>query len=55
MKERLRATKEKYAYFRWHGRRYHRQHLNRQLAAAQCRKDKGAETRILDILQQERD
>lgn len=52
---RLRVCKEKCKYFRKHGMKYRRKHLNERLKAAQDREDEEAEQKILAIIQREKD
>ena len=55
LRRRLKICKTKCNYYKRHGQRYRRQHLNRQLDAAKERSDKAAENKILAILQREKD
>jgi hypothetical protein len=55
LRTRLKICKEKCHFFRKHGHRYRRQHLNRRLRAAQERKDEAAEKSILAIITNEKE
>ena len=52
---RLRVSREKCKYFRKHGQRYRRQHLNKCLDKAREAADDEAEKKILAIIQREKD
>ncbi|KAL7524818.1 hypothetical protein ACHAXR_000726, partial [Thalassiosira sp. AJA248-18] len=52
--ERLKLCKEKCKYFRRHGHRYRRKHLNNRLQAAKLRGDEEAEAKILALLLREK-
>ncbi len=51
----MKHAKSKCKYFRKHGGRYRRKHLNERLAAAMDRRDEEAEKRILDIIRLEKE
>ena len=55
LRQRLKYAKSKCKYFRKHGGRYRRKHLNERLAAAMDRRDEEAEKRILDIIRLEKE
>jgi len=52
---RLKACNEKCDYFRKHGKKYRRKHLNRRLEIAKKKGDETAQARILGIIKGERD
>jgi len=54
IRTRLKICKEKCHFFRKHGHRYRRQHLQRRLVAAQKRHDEVAEKSILEIIENEK-
>ena len=54
IQERLQVCKEQCKYFRKHGQRYRRKHLQSRLQAAKDRRDEEAEHRILAILAREK-
>lgn len=55
LRGRLKYAKNKCKYFRKHGGRYRRKHLNSRLAAARDKQDEEAEKRILDIIRLEKE
>ena len=55
VRKRLQISRQKCDYYKKHGHRYRRQHLNRRLEAAKVRCDEDAETKILAIIQREKD
>ena len=54
LRARIKAAKDKCKYFRRHGQKYRRNHLDRCLLRAQNRKDEEAEKKILAIIQREK-
>ena len=52
---RLDVCKAKMDHFRWHGHRYQNRHLRKRLQKAQDREDAMVESRILAIIQREKD
>ena len=55
LRERLKFARNKCKYFRKHGGRYRRKHLNNRLAAARDRQDEETEKRLLDIIRLEKE
>jgi hypothetical protein len=55
VQERLRVCEEKCDYFRKHGRAYQKKHLKNRLSVARKNKNKGAEQKILAIINRERE
>ena len=52
---RLHVAHEKCKYFRKHGHRYRRKHLNNRILISQKRKDEESEKKILEIIKREKD